>query len=274
MSVPPKAPPVTTSIATSTADDVFVRGKSLCRELIGQLSFTEMMYFQILGEMPTPAQTAVVDACLVALMEHGLTPSALAARLVYSSASEAMQGAVAAGLLGVGSRFVGTVEGCAELLARIAAAAEPAAEASRVVDEHRAARAPLPGFGHDQHTPDDPRTPRLFELARARGVAGRHIVAVEVLSRTLDRAVGKHITINATGAVAAALADCGVPPHIMRGFALIARCAGLVGHIREEQQKPAMRSIWAAAERAVPYDGARGDGDEARGATGPRGGTP
>lgn len=250
--------PATTSIATSTADDVFVRGKSLCRELIGQVTFTEMMWFQVLGAAPTPAQTAVVDGCLVALMEHGLTPSALAARLVYSSATEAMQGGVAAGLLAVGSRFVGTVEGCAALLARIAGAADPAAEAGRVVGEHRAARAPVPGFGHDLHTPDDPRTARLFQLARDRGAAGRHIAAIELLSRALDQAVGKHITINATGAVAAALADCGVPPAIMRGFALVARCAGLVGHIREEQEKPAMPSIWAAADRAVPYDGAQG----------------
>ena len=255
---PPAPPPTTTSIATSTTDDIFVRGKSLCSELIGGLSFTEMMCFTVLGVRPTPAQTAVIDACLVALMEHGLTPSALAARLVYSSAAEAMQGGVAAGLLAVGSVFVGTVEGCAELVARIASAADPAAEAGRVVAEHRAARRPIPGFGHEQHTPDDPRTPRLFRLARERGVAGRHIAAVELLSAALDAALGKHITLNATGAVAAALADCGVPPAIMRGFALVTRCAGLVAHIHEEQQKPAMRSIWAASARAVPYDGSEG----------------
>ncbi|HTE55200.1 MAG TPA: citryl-CoA lyase [Kofleriaceae bacterium] len=250
--------PVTTAIATSTADDIIVRGRSLCGELIGRLSFTEMMWFQVLGVAPSAAQTAVIDACMVALMEHGLTPSALAARLVYSSATEAMQGGVAAGLLAVGNRFVGTTEGCAVLLARVAAAADPAAEAARVVGEHRAARAPVPGFGHDLHAPDDPRTPRLFQIARERGVAGRHIAAIELVSAALDRAIGKHVTVNATGAVAAALADCGAPPAIMRGFALVARCAGLVGHIHEEQQRPAMPSIWAAAERAVPYDGTKG----------------
>src|SRR5450631_3798095 len=136
----------TTGIAFSTAEDVFVRGKSLTRELIGRLTFTEMIVFQILGRAPSPAQTRVVDACLVALMEHGLTPSALAARLVYSSAPEALQGAVAAGLLGVGSNFVGTVEGCAALLARIVAAPDGAREARAVAEEHRAAKRPLPGF--------------------------------------------------------------------------------------------------------------------------------
>jgi len=249
------APPTTTSIATASPDAIVVRGKDLCGELIGKLSFTEMLCWQILGREAAPAQVAVVDACLVALMEHGLMPSAIAARLVYSSAPEAMQGAVAAGLLGVGSRLVGSAEGCARLLARVAGAADAAAEAAAVVAEHRAAKRALPGFGHDVHLPDDPRTPRLFEVAREHGVAGRHVAAAATLGAALDRALGRHLTLNATGAVAAVLADAGVPAEIMRGFALIARCAGLIGHIHEEQSRPAMRSIWDAAERAVPYDG-------------------
>lgn len=247
-----------THIATSTADDVFVRDKSLCRELLGKVTFTEMIYFQITGRTATAAQTAMLDACLVALMEHGLTPSALAARLVYGSSPEAMQGGVAAGLLGVGSRFVGTVEDCGVLLARIAAAADPDAEAATIVADHRARRAALPGFGHPQHRPDDPRSLRLFELARAHGVAGRHVAAIHALSAAIDRALGKHLTINATGSVAAVLADCDVPLEIARGFALIARCAGLVGHLHEEQRDPAMASIWHAAETAVPYAGTAG----------------
>ncbi len=247
----------TTSIATHTNEDIFVRDRSLCRELIGKLTFTEMIYFQVLGRMPTAPQTAMVDACLVTLMEHGLTPSALATRLVYSSATEAMQGAVAAGLLGVGSLFVGTMEGCAALLERMLkppAALE--AEARKIAAEFRAAREPLPGFGHPQHRPDDPRSVRLFDLARQHGVAGPHVQAVQTLSRAVDAEFGKHITINATGAIAAVLGDCGVPAEIMRGFALITRCAGLVGHVHEEQRKPAMRVIWEAGEGAVPYDGA------------------
>lgn len=249
-----KATTSSTSIATSTPDDIVIRGKSLCRELLGELTFTQMMCFQILGRVPSAGETALVDACLLALMEHGLTPSVLSARLVYSSAPEALQGAVAAGLLGVGSRFVGTVEGCAALLARmVAGGTDAAAEAVRIVEEHRAARRSLPGFGHPTHVPDDPRTPRLFALAREHGVAGPHLAAIEVLSATLDRALGRHLTINATGAVAAVLGDVGVPAEIMRGFALVARCAGLVGHIHEEQLQPAMTTIWEAAERAVPY---------------------
>jgi citrate synthase len=245
----------TTAIATSTKADVFIRGKSLCRELIGQLTFTEMIVFQMLGRRPSPPETRLVDACLVTLMEHGLTPSALAARLVYSSATEALQAGVAAGLLAVGSRFVGTTEECGALLARLVASGASDAEADRIVAEHRAAKRAVPGFGHPLHKPDDPRALRLLELARVEGVEGPHCAAVLVLARAVDRAAQKHVTLNATGAVAAVLADCGVPAPILRGFALIARAAGLVGHLHEEQARPAMRAIWEAGERAVPYDG-------------------
>lgn len=252
MSSEPEAP--TTSIASHGAEDVFIRGRSLCHELIGQHSFTEVLYFQILGRMPTADQVALIDACLVALMEHGLTPSVLAARLTYSSAPEAIQGAIAAGLLGVGSRFVGSMEGCAELLQRIVSAEDGAAEATRIAVEHRGSRTPLPGFGHPTHKPDDPRALRLLELARTRKIAGAHVAAVTALSAAVDAAYGRHITINATGAIAAVLGDCGVPAEIARGFGLIARCAGLVGHLYEEQHKPTLRAVWEAAEMAVPYE--------------------
>jgi citrate synthase len=274
----------TTSIATSTAEDVFIRGKSLCKELIGQVTFTEMMFFQILGRQPTPAQTVIVDACLVTLMEHGLTPSALATRLVYSSATEAMQSAVAAGLLAVGSRFVGTTEDCGLLLERLVSAADGNAEnlagaALAIVREHQSARRAVPGFGHPLHKPDDPRAIRLLALARAQGVDGRHVAAVVALGRAVDEVYRKHVTLNATGAIAALLGDCGVPCEILRGFAIIARAAGLVGHVHEEQHKPAMRAIWETADRAIPYDGelpppanppgADDTGDDASAAAGP-----
>jgi citrate synthase len=245
----------TTRIATHTNEDIFIRDRSLCGELIGHLSFTQMMYFQILGTMPTPGQCTMVDACLVTLMEHGLTPSALATRLVYSSAPEAMQAAVSSGLMCVGSVFVGTMEGCAALIEQILAADDRDAEALRIARDFRARKAPLPGFGHHMHKPDDPRSIRLFELARGHGVAGPHVAALESLAAAVDATYGKHITINATGAIAAVLGDAGVPAQIMRGFALISRCAGLVGHVHEEQGKPAMRAIWESAEHAVKYDG-------------------
>ena len=199
----------TTSIATATVDDVIIRGQSLCHDLIGKVGFTEMTYFLVLGRMPTPGQAKVLDACLVTLTEHGLTPSALATRLVYSSAPEALQSAVAAGLLAVGSAFVGTVEGCAALLERILGAPDAATEARRVAEEHLASRRPVPGFGHPEHKPDDPRSIVLLALAETHGVAGVHVAALRALAGAVDGAYGKHITINATGAIAAILGDCG-----------------------------------------------------------------
>jgi len=239
----------TTGLCHATADDIVVRGRSLPRELIGKLTFTEMIYFELTGSEATPAQRAVLDACLVTLMEHGLTPSAIATRLTYGSAPEAMQGAVAAGLLGVGSTFVGSTEGCAELLARIAAAPDGRAEALAIARGSKR----LPGFGHPLHKPADPRTVALLALARAQGLFGAHCTALEQLSATVDQVAGRSIVVNATAAVAALIADAGLPIAILRGIALISRCAGLVGHIREEQQSPAMRALWDGAEAAVPY---------------------
>jgi citrate synthase len=246
-----------TSLATSTVDDVFIRDKSLCHELIGKLTFTEMAYFLILGNLPSPPQREMVDACFVTLMEHGLTPSALTTRLTYSSAPEALQAAVAGGLLGVGSVFAGTMEGCGALLTRLVSSeAGVDEEALEVAKEHRQAKKPIAGFGHPQHKPDDPRASKLLQLADEKGVSGKHVTALLALSKAVDGVYGKHITINATGAIAAVLADVGVPQQIMRGFALISRCAGLVAHAHEEQKHPSMKAIWQAAEAAVPYDGA------------------
>jgi citrate synthase len=258
----------TTELGHATAADVLVRGRSLPRELIGHLTFTELVYLHLTGRAPTAAQTAVLDACLVTLMEHGLTPSAIATRLTYGSAPEAMQGAVAAGILGVGSVFVGASEGAAALLARIVAApggaADRATVARAIVAEARAAGARLPGFGHPLHRPVDPRTVALLALARDRGGHGAHCDALGLLSAAVDAAAGAPVPVNATGAVAALLLDAGLPAVLLRGIAIISRCAGLVGHVREEQDAPAMRTLWTAADAAVPYRPATTDPEEPR----------
>ena len=243
-----------TRIAYHTNDAIVVRGADLIQELIGKLTFTQMMFFQVTGQMPTAAQTAVLDAVLVTLMEHGLTPSAIAARLIYMSAPEALQSAVAAGLLGVASTYVGTMENVAQLINDVLTASDgESARAEAIARHYRESRQPLPGFGHHLHKPDDPRPARLFAVAREHGVPGRHIRALETLSRAIDAVYGRHITINATGAIAAVLGENGFPQSVMRGVAVVSRAAGLVGHIYEEQREPAGRHIWEAIERAVPY---------------------
>jgi citrate synthase len=253
MTQSPKPP--ATRIARHTPDAIYVREANLVDELIGKLSFTEMMYFQLMGRRPSAAQTRILDAVLVTLMEHGLTPSVIAARMVYDSSPESIQSAVAAGLLCVGSTFVGTMEGCAKLLEEMLAApeGEAAQRAKAIAERHRSAKLPLPGFGHPIHKPDDPRSPRLLALAEEAGVPGRHIRALRTLAAQVDAVYGRHITINATGAIAALLGEIGIPQPVMRGIAVVSRAAGLVGHIREEQLDPAARHIWQRVEEQVPY---------------------
>jgi len=244
-----------TKIAHHTAEAIYIRGASLVDDLIGKLSFTEMMYFQLLGAKPTPAQAKILDAVLVTLMEHGITPSAIATRMIYDSCPEAIQAAVAAGILGVGSTFIGTMEGCAANLEEIIASEDQSRTAKDLAQKFRAARKPIPGFGHPHLKPDDPRSPRLIAIAEEAGVPGRHIRALRLLAAEVDAAWGRHLTINATGAIAALLGEIGVPQQVMRGIAVVSRAAGLVGHIREEQLDPSARHIWGLVSDGLPYTG-------------------
>ena len=232
------------------------RDVDLVDDLIGKKSFTEVMIMQILGREARPVDIHIVDAVLVTLMEHGLTPSAIATRVVYMSAPENLQGAVASGLMAVGSQFVGTMENCSRLLDRIRQATDPQAEARAIAQDHRANRRPLPGFGHHLHKPDDPRALKLIALGEARPeLAGESLRALRLLAAAVDATYGKHITINATGAVAALLSEIGVPTELMRGFAVISRAAGLVSHVAEEQSDPSGRFIWETIDHAIPYVG-------------------
>ena len=248
-------PVPTTSIARSTADQIFVREADLVNELIGELTFTEMMLFLLTGKKEsTKAQIRVLDAVLVTLMEHGLTPSAIATRLIYHSAPDSLQSAVAAGLLGVGTTFIGTMEGCAANIEEMLAAPEGVEErALAIAQRYHASRKPLHGFGHPHHKPDDPRTPKLFGVAESENVPGLHIGALRILSAQVDKVYGRHITINATGATAALLGEIGIPQKIMRGVAVVSRSAGLVGHILEESRKPSAVFIWETVDEAIPY---------------------
>ena len=161
-----------TQIARSDASSITIREKDLVNDLIGQKSFTEMVYFLHCGTMPDQRQARILDACLVTLMEHGFTPSALAARITADSVPEQIQVAIAAGLLSVGSVFVGTMEGCAALLTEGLSHPEPEEWAKTVAKDFLSRRQPIPGFGHPFHKPDDPRTPRLFAIAREGGGIG------------------------------------------------------------------------------------------------------
>jgi citrate synthase len=251
----PSRPELVTRTGTSTATEVRVRGRDLVNELIGKCSFTEMLDFLTCGRMPNGAETCVLDACLVTLMEHGLTPSAVIARLMADSVPEEPQVAIASGLLAIGSVFAGTTESCAELLlaleGRVRSGETHAAAA--VAHEYATARRPVPGFGHITHKPDDPRAVRLFAFAEEAGKASRYVPLLRSLASEVDAALNRHITINATGAIAALLLEIEIPVAAMRAFSVVSRAGGLVGHLLEEQQTHSGRAIWAAAKRTVPY---------------------
>ena len=219
--------------------------------LIGKASFVDVFMKQAFCRTPSAAERRIVDAVLVTLMEHGMTPSAIATRMVYSSSPENLQAGVAAGLLAVGSKFVGTMEDAAALLRQIVEAADSGAAAQRIAVDYRHRRAVVPGFGHHLHKPDDPRALALLKLTREIGTAGRFASALELLAREVDAAAGRHITINATGAVAALLGDIDIPVQLMRGFAVLARAAGLIAHIAEEQRSPAGRFIWDLVDQTM-----------------------
>jgi citrate synthase len=252
-------PKPVTRLCYSDTDTIIVRGKNLSTELIGRMSFTEMLLFHLLNEQPSPMQTTIIDAVLVCIMEHGLSPTAIAARQTFLGAPESLQGAVAAGILGVGSHFAGTSGDCATLLEEIVAAApdKRAAAATSIARRYRADRKAVPGYGHPIHKNGDPRTPRLVQIARDAGANGEYIDAMYLLGDAINYELGKKLVINVSAAMGAVMAEAGLPPKIMRGVVLISRTAGLVGHLLEEMEEPCSEFVWRLVEQAVPYAGTK-----------------
>jgi citrate synthase len=248
-----------THLCHTSADKITLRGHDLATDVMGVRSFTETFWMLLVGAWPSAQQTRLIDAVLVALMEHGFTPQAIAARMIARCEPEAMQAAVAAGLLGIGSRFGGAMAATATLLTEIVEADDQAATARAIVVRFRKSRRSLPGFGHPHHRPDDPRSLRLFQIAREEGLAGRHIEAIHLLSREVDAELGRHLTLNTTGAIAAVLGDLGVPQSIMRGFAVVSRSAGLVAHLKEEEEQQVAAYLADHAEHNIAYVGGSGE---------------
>ena len=238
-----------TSICTSDLTSITVRGRDLVNDLVGELSFTEMLYFLSCGRKPDAGQVKVLDACLVTIMEHGINPSTIVARLTAHTVPDEPQVAIAAGLLGIGGQFAGTSEQCAAILQDLAKEGDVRKTAERLI----ASGQPIPGFGHLHHKPDDPRTPRLFAVAEKAGIKQTHMRLLRALGKAIDEVKGRHITINATGAIGALMLDIDVPVDAIRCFSVVARSAGLTAHLLEEKSNPAARTIWRESRNAVPY---------------------
>lgn len=248
-------PPPVTEICGFDAENILIRGKNLVTELMGNYSFTELLLLQALGKEPTGAQSRIVDAVLVTIMEHGMVPSAIATRLTHHGAPESFQGAVVAGLLGIGDRYAGTAGECGVLLEDIVAAPIPERQSKAIetVRSLRRMRRPVPGFGHPIHGEGDPRVAKLLQIAREAEVDGEYLSALELLENAVEEVINKSLVMNASAAIAAVLAEAGVPAPLMRGIVLTARCAGLVGHLFEEMNNPIGHDLWFAAKEPVAY---------------------
>ena len=216
---------IRSDLAWSSVDRIVVRGKDLPNEILGHLNLGDMAFLELTGRVPSEKESRIFNAMVVTLVEHGVTPSAIVARMTYLGAPEAMQAAVGAGLLGLGSVFVGSMEGVAKMLS---------------TDSVPTGR--IPGLGHPIHKPIDPRTVRLFEIARETGHYGKYCKRMEALAK------GKKLTLNATGAIGALACELGLDWKCVRGLGVMARAVGLVGHLLEETREPMAYEIWERVE--------------------------
>jgi citrate synthase len=262
MTAPQDGPRFPTSLGTSTPDTITLLGQDLAADLMGKVGFGELALWLVTQRRPAPGQVRVFEAVLVALADHGFTPTAIATRLTYLSAPDSVQGAIAAGLLGGGSRFLGVTEDTGAFLASALGSAGPSlpdddagwdAIALEAVRRARAARQLVPGLGHPIHKVTDPRTPVLFRIASEEGLFGPHLRLFEAIGRVHSQVLGRTLPLNGAGTCGAALADLDLPPELLRGFALLARTAGLLGHLAEEQRRPIGMDIYDTVEHGSVY---------------------
>ncbi|UWE07507.1 citryl-CoA lyase [Actinacidiphila bryophytorum] len=263
----PAGPPVyDTALGASSLHSITLLGHDLAADVMGEVGFGELAYWLATQRRPAPGQTRVFEAVLAALADHGFTPTAMVTRLTYLSAPDSVQGALAAGLLGGGSRFLGVTEDCGQFLHEVLAAEDgplPGDDAGwdalalRTVRQRREAGLFVPGLGHHVHKEGDPRTPRLMQIAAEEDVFGPHLALFAAIGRVHPQVLGKTLPLNGAGVCGAALADLGLPLELLRGFALLARTAGLIGQLAEELRHPVARDIHLAVDlnnRPVPPD--------------------
>jgi len=244
-------------ICQAYPDRVEVRGRDLCGDLMGRLSFTEYFHLLLTGREPTEDQRFFLDLLLISIAEHGMMPTNVAARMTLAADPGSLQGAVAAGILGCGPVVLGTSESCARLLEeaqeKVVAGDAPAAVAEDLVRAIRASGGKAPGFGHPVHQLD-PRAERILELADARGVSGPHVLLARHLRDAAAEAWGKPLTMNVAMPIAAVLLDLGFPSASVKAIPLLARTAGLLAHLAEEQQHPLGFLMAGKAEEAIVYE--------------------
>jgi citrate synthase len=247
----PAQTPIRSRIASSNQHAIALHGHDLIEDLMGKVDLGELAFLLMRGRLASRSEGVMLNAMFVSLAEHGLTPSAMATRMTVAGAPEAMQAAVAAGLLGLGSVYVGSIEGAAKLVTN--ALAEQAGReldevAQSIVDRSATEGGKIPGIGHPQHTEGDPRALRLFAIAAEHGVAGLGAQMMQAIGRAASARRGRLQPVNVTGAIGALAYDLGIPWQATRGLGVIARCVGLVGHVIEESAHPIARELCRRAE--------------------------
>jgi citrate synthase len=246
------------AISASNPDSIVVRGHDLCADLIGKVTFTDHAWLLVAGTLPSPGQRRVLDAALVAIAEHGIVPSVAAGRMTLAAAPEALQGAVAAGILGCGSVILGSAEAAGRFLTAIldgAGARDLASAAQAALVEARDARRAVPGYGHPLHKRADPRVERVLEVAAEAGLARRYVELARLVERKLPEVTGKPLVMNVSGAIAAVMLDAGFPLLAVKGVPILARTASLIAHLLEEQQRPIGFILADAGSSSIGYDG-------------------
>lgn len=253
-----------TAISASNPETIIVRGKDLSLELIGNISFTDYFHLLVTGKPATPAATAVLNATLVAIAEHGLVPSVQASRMTLAAAPDALQGAVAAGILGCGSVILGASETAGKLFLEVQRRAEGHgcydSAAKEVVAEYRAAKRAIPGYGHPLHKARDARVNALFAVAIAQGVNLTFVRIAEAIEKAIPGVVGKDLMLNVSAAIPAVLLGIGFPLHALKGVPILARTAGLIAHLTEEFERPIGFALSYQATTELEYDGEAPDG--------------
>ena len=260
-----KSKPIRTDIGWSDVSSITIFGRDLPSEILGKINLGDMGFLELTGRLPNENESRMFNAMVVTLVEHGITPSAIVARMTYFGAPESLQGAVAAGLNGLGTVFVGSIEGAAKMLSDAMPKADPkadfAAMAKPVVETFQAKKQIVPGIGHPLHKPIDPRTPRLFEIASETGFDGPYLKLMKAIADEASRASGKVLPCNATGAIGAVCCEMGFDWKICRGLGVMARAVGLVGHILEETRNPMSSQIWGMvdAEATAHFRGGKSE---------------
>ena len=248
-----------TAICTSDEHTIVIRGRDLSKELIGKVSFIEHFFLLLVGRLPSAGEAAVLNATLVAIAEHGLVPSVQAARMTFAAAPDAMQGAVAAGVLGCGSVVLGSSETAGrmytEIDAKVAAGGKLDAAALEVMQAWRAAGKQIPGYGHPLHKERDERVGALFAVARDAGTDLRFIAIAEAAEARLPEVLGKPLKLNVSGAIPAVLLGAGFPAAALKGVPILARTAGLIAHLYEEIRQPIGFALSYQATREMEYEG-------------------